>query len=58
MGANGGVAMTVFVDGWLEGLWRVDGRPGRRSSSCSATLTKREQSDLDDEIARVEDLLR
>ena len=27
MGVNGGVAMTVFVDGWLEGLWRMeDGR--------------------------------
>ena len=28
MGVNGGLCSTVFVDGWLEGLWRVeDGRP-------------------------------
>ena len=35
MGANGGVAMTVFVDGWLEGLWRIeDGRPHGRVRRC------------------------
>ncbi len=56
MGANGGVAMTLFVDGMLEGLWRqVDGRV---SVVRASTLTKREQSDLDDEIARVDDLLK
>ena len=28
MGVNGGLSSTLFVDGWLEGLWRVeDGKP-------------------------------
>ena len=35
MGVNGGLCNTVFVDGWLEGLWRVeDGRPASSSSSA------------------------
>jgi hypothetical protein len=56
MGANGGVAMTLFVDGWLEGLWRVtDDRV--EVIELFRELTKRERSDLDDEISRVEDLL-
>jgi hypothetical protein len=56
MGANGGVAMTLFVDGWLEGLWRVtDDRV--EVVELFRDLTKRERSDLDDEIARVEELL-
>jgi hypothetical protein len=56
MGANGGVAMTLFVDGWLEGLWRVaDDRV--EVIELFRELTKRERSDLDDEIARVEELL-
>lgn len=55
MGTNGGIGNTVFVDGMLEGLWRVtDGRvvvePFRR-------LTRSEQAELDDEVARVEALL-
>jgi hypothetical protein len=55
MGVNGGVANTVFVDGMLEGLWRVtDGRvvvePFRR-------LTRSEAAQLDEEVARVEALL-
>ncbi|GAA2155143.1 winged helix DNA-binding domain-containing protein [Nocardioides koreensis] len=55
MGANGGTAQTVFVDGMLEGLWRlVDGRvevdPFRR-------LARAERADLDAEVARVDALL-
>ena len=56
MGANGGVAMTLFVDGWLEGLWRaVDDRV--EVVELFRDLTKRERADLDGEIARVESLL-
>ena len=56
MGANGGVAMTLFVDGWLEGLWRVaDDRVD--VVELFRDLTERERSDLDGEIARVESLL-
>jgi hypothetical protein len=56
MGANGGVASTVFVDGALEGLWRqtpsgaLDVEPFRR-------LTRVERDELDVEVARVEELL-
>jgi hypothetical protein len=56
MGANGGVAMTLFVNGWLEGLWRVtDDRV--EVIELFRDLTKRERADLDDEIARVDALL-
>ncbi len=56
MGDNGGLASTVFADGMLVGLWRVtDGRV--ELLSAARTLTKREQSELDDEITRVDDLL-
>ena len=34
MGVNGGLCSTVFVDGWLEGLWRVE--DGSRWSSSSS----------------------
>lgn len=56
MGLNGGVAMSLFVGGWLEGLWRVtDDRV--EVIELFRDLTKRERSDLDDEIVRVEELL-
>jgi hypothetical protein len=56
MGANGGVAMTVFVDGWLAGLWRVeDGRV--HIVDLFRDLTPAERSELDDEVGRVEALL-
>ena len=56
MGPNGGNAMTVFVDGMLEGLWRVeDGRPA--VVTTFRDLTRAEQRQLDDELARVEALL-
>jgi hypothetical protein len=56
MGANGGVASTVFADGMLVGLWRVtDGRPAVLETF--RTLSKKERSELDDELGRVEQLL-
>ena len=56
MGLNGGMACTVFADGMLVGLWRVvDGRVELQSTIRE--LTKREQSELDDEITRVNELL-
>ena len=55
MGTNGGMASTVFVDGMLEGLWRVeDGRPV--VVDLFRALTPTERRDLDDELARVEAL--
>lgn len=56
MGVNGGVCSTVFVDGWLEGLWQVvDGRP--TIVELFRSLTRRERADLDDELDRVTALL-
>jgi hypothetical protein len=56
MGLNGGNANTVFVDGMLEGLWRVqDGAPV--VVELFRDLTRAERRQLDDELARVEALL-
>jgi hypothetical protein len=56
MGANGGVAMAVLVDGMLEGLWRA--REGHvELVETFRPLSRRERSDLDDEVGRVEELL-
>jgi hypothetical protein len=56
MGRAGGLANTVFVDGMLEGLWRVaDGRPV--VVELFRDLSRREQAELDGELARVEQLL-
>lgn len=56
MGPNGGAGMVLLVDGMLEGLWRRDGdRIG--SVETFRALTRREQAELDDEVARVEGLL-
>jgi len=56
MGTNGGVGNTVFVDGWLTGIWRVeDDRVV--VDRLERQLTKSEQAELDEEVARVEDLL-
>lgn len=56
MGVNGGLCATVFVDGWLEGLWRVeDGRPV--VVELFRALTKPEQAGLDEELDRVAALL-
>ncbi|HWJ83101.1 MAG TPA: winged helix DNA-binding domain-containing protein [Nocardioides sp.] len=56
MGVNGARMSTVFVDGWLTGLWRaVDGRV--EVTTLLRDLTATERAQLDEEIARVEDLL-
>ena len=56
MGVNGGVAHAFFADGMMAGLWRlVDGRV--EIVTTLRPLTKQEQSELDDEISRVEELL-
>ncbi len=56
MGANGASAMGLFVDGWLEGLWRLD--HGKvQVIELLRLLTKREQVELDEESVRVEALL-
>jgi hypothetical protein len=56
MGVNGGVAHTFFAAGMMVGLWRpVDGRV--EIVTTLRPLTKQEQSELDDEITRVETLL-
>jgi hypothetical protein len=56
MGANGGVGYTLFVDGWLTGIWRVtDGQ--FEVVRLDRKLTKREQAELEEEAARVESLL-
>lgn len=56
MGVNGGLSSTLFVDGWLEGLWRVeDGRPV--VMDLFRSLTRSERVQLDEELDRVSDLL-
>ena len=51
MGVNGGLCNTVFVDGWLEGLWRVeDGRP--TIVELFRTLSRGEQAELEEELDR------
>lgn len=55
-GANGGVANTVFVDGWLTGLWRVvDDRV--EIVQLFRELTPTEREELDEEVERVSSLL-
>lgn len=56
MGLNGGTANSLFVDGWLEGLWRVeDGRVV--VIETLRPLTSAEKRELAEESARVEALL-
>jgi len=56
MGLNGGVGSALFVDGWLEGLWRVvDGKPVVIEEF--RRFTRSERRELDHELARVESLL-
>ena len=56
MGSNGGVGSTLFVDGWLTGIWKVeDGRVVVRT--LLRDLTPAEEDELDEEIDRVEALL-
>ncbi|MFL6060501.1 MAG: winged helix DNA-binding domain-containing protein [Marmoricola sp.] len=55
MGANGGVAATLFLDGLLAGLWRVV--DGRVTVKTFAPPTTAQQAAIDAEIARIETLL-
>ena len=56
MGVNGGICATVFVDGMLEGLWRVEaGRPV--VVELFRSLTGPERAELDVELDRVGALL-
>ena len=56
-GPNGAQAMSVYVDGWLEGFWRLD--DGRvRVVELLRALTRDEQAELEEESARVEALMR
>ena len=55
MGTNGGLANTIFVDGWLEGLWRIV--DGHIEIEALRPFTRAERSQLGDEVARVEALL-
>lgn len=56
MGVNGGSANALFVDGWLEGLWRVeDGRVVVLETL--RPLSRAERAELAAESARVEELL-
>jgi prepilin-type processing-associated H-X9-DG protein len=56
MGVNGGLANTLFADGMLAGLWRVEDDRVEIISTLRP-LTRSEKSELDDEVARVEQLL-
>ena len=55
MGSNGGVGRTVFVDGFLTGLWWW--RDGGVELDLFRTLARAERSELDDEVDRVTALL-
>lgn len=56
MGQNGAQAMSLFADGWLEGLWTFE--EGRvRVLELLRPLTGPERVELDQEAARVEALL-
>jgi hypothetical protein len=55
MGANGGVAATLFVDGLLAGLWRVVDE--RVVLEPFGRLSKAQQKELAAEVERVEALL-
>jgi hypothetical protein len=56
MGVNGGVANTVFVDGWLGGLWRRT-PSGAVDVELFARPTRAQQRDLDAEVAGVQQFL-
>ena len=54
-GTNGGVGNTIFIDGFMAGLWWV--RDGRIVTEVFRKLSRREQAELDEEVAAVETLL-
>jgi len=56
MAENGASAYSLFVDGWLVGLWRPE--EGRvKVLQTLRPLTRKERGELDDEITRTEALL-
>ncbi|HWJ66474.1 MAG TPA: winged helix DNA-binding domain-containing protein [Nocardioides sp.] len=56
MGVSGAQSNALFVDGWLEGLWRVEN--GRVVlGEILRPLSSAERAGLDEEIGRVEALL-
>ena len=54
-GVNGGAGNTVFVDGFMAGLWWW--RDGRVALEMFRRLSRAEQADLDSEVAGVETML-
>ncbi|MCW2761764.1 MAG: hypothetical protein JWR85_1965 [Marmoricola sp.] len=54
-GTNGGVGNTIFVDGFMAGLWWV--RDGRVVTEMFRRLSKSDRSELDAEIERIDRLL-
>jgi hypothetical protein len=56
MAVNGASAFSLFADGWLVGLWRPE--EGKvKVLQTLRPLSRRERSELDDEITRTEALL-
>jgi hypothetical protein len=55
MGTNGGVGNTIFVDGFMAGLWWI--RDGRVVTDVFTNLSRHEQAELDAEVGAVEALL-
>jgi hypothetical protein len=55
MGPNGGMAHTIFVDGFMAGLWRH--RDGKVKPELFVKLTRGQRTELDEEVARTETLL-
>ena len=56
MGVNGGTDCTIFIDGMMEGLWRVvDDRP--EVVTTFRAFTRAEQTALDEELDRASSLL-
>jgi hypothetical protein len=55
MGRNGGTGNTVFVDGFLAGLWKQVG--DRVEVDLFGPLTRDQRDELDAEVADVEALL-
>jgi hypothetical protein len=54
-GTNGGVGSTVFVDGFMAGLWWY--REGRVELDVFRPLSRTEQAELDDEVDRMQAFL-
>jgi hypothetical protein len=54
-GTNGGIGSTVFVDGFMAGLWWW--REGRVVLDLFGPLIEQDRVELDDEVRRVTSLL-